>query len=52
MKGKEYYVLESDVYSFGNLLFEIIHGKKIWGKFTVSQCCEETLKGNRDVYIY
>ena len=49
MQGKEKYELKSDVFSFGNLIFEMIHGKKIWGKLTVAEIVEETMKGNRDI---
>ena len=35
MEGKEKYVIKSDVYSFGNLIFELIHGRKIWGKLSL-----------------
>ena len=49
MQGKEYYVIESDVFSFGNLMCEMIQGRKIWGKLTVGEVVEETMKGNREI---
>ena len=49
MEGKEKYVIKSDVYSFGNLIFELIHGRKIWGKLSVGEVVEITMKGKREV---
>ncbi len=41
IKSKNGYVFESDVFSFGNFLYEIVHLKYVFGELGVATACDK-----------
>lgn len=51
LEDKCNYVTGSDVYSFGNLLYEIANGKKIFDDYSIEEVIHKILKGERPTFI-
>ncbi len=50
LENKNNYVSASDVYSFGNLLYEIANGKKVFSEFSVEEVKQKILMGERPTF--
>ncbi len=47
IEAKENYTSASDVYSFGLLLYEMVHAKRVWSTFPTSGVSNKVIQGER-----